>query len=135
MTVGTGLDWLKVGETVAYIRRARHSNERVSPATVDKIGKRDVQVTINGVTQKFNINHTENGHLYRRDIAYGVVEYLMPSDHPRAVKARAQQQCDFAARAIDDHAHQFARTPDVEHARTLRDAIDVFLKLHEKDKS
>lgn len=133
------LDWLKVGADAAFIS-GRGGSETVSKATVLKVGKRDVAVMVDGREEKFNINHTDRRNdalwLHRRSFdSWAPSIYLAPFEDPEVVKIRNRQRRDRAVYAIRDKADLFLRSPDIQGARTLQTAIDVFLQLHEKDES
>jgi hypothetical protein len=136
MTDTPGLEWLTVGATVAYISGG-HRSERVTEATVDKIGKRDVVVTVDGRTEKFNIGRT---------MAVGDVRWLRrsgtgswdrgvdlaPLDDPKVAEYRAAQKLSDAVYQVRHWSDQFSKARDVDTARKLRAAVDAFLKLHEE---
>lgn len=133
MTTTPGLEWLTVGATVAYIH-----GDNVQVATVDKIGKRDVVVTVNGREQKFNINKpSARGTatwLYRSGArTWDRGNELAPLDDPIVVEMQKQQERDGARGQVRRWADEFQVRRDVDTAKKLRDAIDVFLELHEED--
>lgn len=128
------LDWLTTGETVAYIAGGRY--ESVSEAMVDKVGKRDVVVTVNGREQKFNIKFTtvrgRSEWLHRRGSStWDRGTYLAPLDDPAVIEIRAQAQRDSARSDVRRWADEFQKAPGVESARKLQAAVGLYLKLHE----
>ncbi len=134
------LGWLQVGAKVAYISGQSRS-ETVTDGVVEKIGKRDVVVTVDGRIEKFNIGRTS---LRSDDVTWlhrsGSSSYsagvdLAPLDHPLVAKYRARQQLDKGTKLVRRWADEFQSARDVETARKLRDAIDVYLKLHEETES
>lgn len=136
MSDTTGLEWLTVGATVAYIAGANRS-ETVSRAIVDKIGKRDVRVIVNGRDETFNITKTweHDGVLWLRrsgNSAWDRGTELAPWDHPQVVKYRAAQAIDHAVYQVRKWSDEFSKSRDVETAQELRTAVDAFLKLHEE---
>lgn len=127
MTHPTDLAWLTVDATVAYVANRRLQSSRVFPAHVDKIGKRDVNVTVNGRTEKFNINHVnEDGWLYRR-ADWEPSTYLAPLNDPAVAAIGAQQVVERAAERVVKAAAAFSETRDAATAHQLRDTIDEFL--------
>lgn len=131
------LAWLQVGAKVAYISGGIRS-ETVTEGVVEKIGKRDVIVAIVGRTEKFNIGRT-NRHgdllwLHRSGGSHwdrGVD--LAPLDDPQVIAIQERQRRDDAQSDVRRWADEFQRNRGVETARKLRDAVDMYLKLHEAD--
>ncbi|MEV2222773.1 hypothetical protein AB0E01_23185 [Nocardia vinacea] len=134
----TGLEWLIVGATVAYVTGG-YTQENVIQAAVDKIGKRDVVVTVDGRTETFNINKTSlrsgpNTWLRRSGSSqWDRGTQLAPLDDPQVVKIQARQVRADATSKVWRYADEFQSTRDVATARKLRDAIDVYLNLHAED--
>ncbi|WP_280389886.1 hypothetical protein [Nocardia wallacei] len=138
MSETTGLGWLAVGETVAYVAGGIHS-ESVRPAVVEKIGKRDVQVRVGDRVEKFNITKTSEGAsatwLYRRGgSAWERGVHLAPANDPHVIKIAAEQRRTRAADEVMRMADKFQRHRDVDTARKLRSATDAFPKLHDDSK-
>lgn len=127
------LDWLVEGATVAYIVRRHRQSDRVYPAHVDKIGKRDVAITFGTQNTKFNINHTQesgaNLWLYRRPETWDPGTYLAPIDDPEVAEIGERQMRERAADKVMKNANEFGKSHEIAAARQLRDAIDEFLKL------
>ncbi|MGN2638561.1 hypothetical protein ACTD5D_20765 [Nocardia takedensis] len=94
---------MTVGATVAYITGG-HRSETVHAATVDRIGRRDVVVTVDGRRQRFNIgNTTQRGEvrwLSRRVDSWSQDTYLASLDDPRVAAIRAVRTESDAARAL-----------------------------------
>ncbi|WP_029923918.1 hypothetical protein [Nocardia otitidiscaviarum] len=137
MTEPTGLEWLAEGATAAYIYGGVH-NQRVSDAVVQKIGKRDVVVVVNGRTEKFNINRTwrrgEWTQLRRSgNSTWDAGVELAAADDPAVAELRTRQTRDDAASDVVAAADRFRSSRDVENAKKLRAAIDAFLDLHDRD--
>lgn len=142
-----GLSWLTVGAIVAYIS-GRHGEQTVSEALVEKVGKRDVIATVNGHSQKFNINHTRS-HVIAGGDRVDPVKWLhrasesrwnpgvdlAPWEHPAVVALRDVERRIDSRVDVCHWADEFRRFPDVETARKLRDAVDLYLKLHEGNES
>lgn len=139
MTTTPGLDWLRVGETVAYITGGRgRANDHAYPAHVDKIGKRDVFVTTSGRTEKFNINHTtesnsESAWLYRHGGTWEPSTYLAPGDDPAVIEIGKRQKRERIVARVLGTAEEFGESPDRASALRLRDTIDAYLDLVESD--
>lgn len=129
----TDLDWLTVDATVAFISGGGADPLRVYPAHVDVIGKRDVLVTVDGRTERFNITridrHHDNAWLYRRDGVWTPNKYLAPHDDPDVVKISEKYARHVALDRAVKCAGTFRGTSDVANARMLRDAVDEFLKI------
>ncbi|WP_280470666.1 hypothetical protein [Nocardia farcinica] len=131
-----GLEWLAVGATVAFIYGGHH-DERVREGVVDRIGKRDVVVTIEGREEKFNITHAsrcgDTLWLHRRGrSSWDRGVYLAPADHPEVLAIQAARVRDDAAYEVSLAAEVFQRRRDAATAQILRDAVDAFLKLVEE---
>lgn len=137
MTDTTGLEWLQVGAKVAYIHGGYH-HDAVTEATVEKIGKRDVVVTVSGRSEKFNITHTatyrgDEGTTWLRRRGTSTWDRgteLGPLDHPRVAAINARQERDNAVSEVRRWADEFQSRRDVATAKELRAAVDAFLKLH-----
>ncbi|MBF6358119.1 hypothetical protein IU449_26850 [Nocardia higoensis] len=137
MTEKTGLEWLTVGATVAYICNSRLSS-RVREAVVDRIGKRDVVVLVDGDEGRFNITRTrargETAWLHEYgDGLSGRSWDLAPLDHPEVLVIKAAQKRRAVTTSVGHAADKFKNRGDVESAKALRDAVDAFLKLAEPD--
>ncbi|MGX1809711.1 hypothetical protein ACWIGI_28655 [Nocardia sp. NPDC055321] len=135
MTEIRTLGWLTVGAKVAYVS-ARVGGEGATEATVEKIGKRDVFVKVNGRSEKFNINHTRargsNTWLYRSGSSTwdrGVE--LAPLDDPAVQKMQAREALSDAVHLVRTRTVVFVRQRDVASAVELREAVDTFIALQE----
>lgn len=133
----TGLEWLTVGATVAYVSKGRLS-QSVREAVVDRIGKRDVVVLVDGGEERFNINRTRvHGdtvwlHEYGDGLS-GRSWDLAPLDHPEVLVIKAAQKRHAVATSVEYAADVFQRRRDIESAKALRDAVDAFLTLAEEN--
>lgn len=137
MTEKTGLEWLTVGATVAYICGG-HRNEDVQEGVVDRIGKRDVVVTVDGREEKFNITRTDRhgDRLWLHRNGNGSWDRgvdLAPADAPKVLAIKAARVRDTAVYEVSIAADVFQRRRDAKTARLLRDAVDAYLKLAESD--
>jgi hypothetical protein len=137
MSDSSGLEWLTVGASVAYISGG-FRNERVSEALVDKIGKRDVVVTVDGRTEKFNTGRTMTVGDVRWLRRSGNSTWdrgveLAPLDDPKVAEYRAAQKLSDAVYQVRKWSDEFSKSRDVDTARELRTAVDAFLKLAEND--
>ncbi|MBF6215642.1 hypothetical protein IU436_27500 [Nocardia farcinica] len=131
-----GLEWLAVGATVAFIYGGHH-DERVREGVVDRIGKRDVVVTVEGRAEKFNITRTSRRGdvLWLRRYGNGTWDRgvdLAPADHPEVLAIKAARARDAAAYEVSIAADVFQRRKDPATARLLRDAVDASMKLAEE---
>ncbi|MEU7631658.1 hypothetical protein AB0C34_16965 [Nocardia sp. NPDC049220] len=138
MTETPGLEWLTVGATVAHIF-GRYRDESVSEAMVTKIGKRDVVITVEGRTEKFNIGHTKkigDNTWLRRSVASSSdrVVYLAPLGDPRVASYRQQQARNESTKRVRHYADKFQNRRDVDTAKKLRAAVDTYLALLDTDK-
>lgn len=138
-TAPTGLEWLTVGATAAFIYGG-YRNEHVQEGVVDRIGKRDVVVIVAGREEKFNITRTDRHgdtlwlHRYGNSTWDRGMD-LAPADHPEVLAIRAARARDAAAYEVSLAADVFQRRKDAATARLLRDAVDAFLKLAEEGES
>ncbi|NKY60427.1 hypothetical protein [Nocardia flavorosea] len=137
MTTPPGLEWLTVGATVAYVHNRRDS--MIYEAVVQKVGKRDVVVTVNDREEKFNINKTteiDGTRWLDRWISgtWGYSTSLGPLDSDHARKLREGKTRTEAITRAHSLADDFTRRRDVDTAKKLRDALDVFLELHDTEK-
>ncbi|WP_109527198.1 MULTISPECIES: hypothetical protein [Nocardia] len=136
MTDTPGLEWLTMGAEVAHAFR-HHGTGRIKTAVVDKIGKRDVVVTVGGRVEKFNIGRTceRDGvrWLERSEGTWNGWTELGPLDSPWAAEMFQAQRVENAAYLVQKASDGFASKRDVESARALRSAVDVFLKLAEPE--
>lgn len=136
MTESTGLEWLTVGAEVAHTFR-HHSGGRINTAVVDKIGKRDVVVTVGGRVETFNIGRTRecDGVLWleRSEGTWNGRTELGPLDSPRAAEMLRAQRVENAAYLVEKASDEFASKRDVESAKALRSAVNAFLKLAEPE--
>jgi hypothetical protein len=136
MTESTGLEWLTEGAQVAHVS-GESGRESVYPATVTRIGKRDVTVTVNDRVEKFNVSrtwtHGEAVWLHRRPSAGSWARgvELAPWDDPQVVEYRRTQTVRRAVFAVRDAGDKFAARSGVDTARELRSAVNAFLKLAE----
>lgn len=120
MTETTIPDWLHVGARVACHTIGLLRAQRVTFATVTKIGKRDV-VLDNG--SRFNVNH-----LSRSTGAYSPTTYLKPTDDPAVLRDLRVDRRERTAYAVERAMRDWRESGDGMHAEraiaSLRRALD-----------